>query len=120
MARDDKKDGGAGSFDRDFGYLLPFLDKVAAAGASIGGTAGAELQQLISGEKARWARIRELLAGAPATSSSAAPTRSAGGAAPQRDVGPGASPGTPPPSASRGSEASRQGSGLTVGSLKRR
>ena len=55
----------SGAFDRDFGYLLPFLDKVAAAAAELpDASARAELTQLMAEEKARWARIRELLSGA--------------------------------------------------------
>ena len=52
-------------FDRDFGYLMPFLDQVAQAASGMEDTAaGAELSRLIAEEKRRWARIRELLNGA--------------------------------------------------------
>ena len=52
----------AGPFDKDFGYLLPFLDKIAQAADSLSNqAAGRELKELVSGEKARWNRIRELL-----------------------------------------------------------
>jgi hypothetical protein len=53
------------AFDRDFGYLLPFLDKVAAAATELE-DAGAreELTRILSEEKARWNRVRELLRGA--------------------------------------------------------
>ena len=52
----------AGQFDKDFGYLLPFLDKIAQAADSLSNPgASKELRDLVSGEKARWARIRELL-----------------------------------------------------------
>src|SRR5262245_5505294 len=53
----------AGEFDKDFGYLLPFLDRVANAGASLSDPAArARLKELIAGEKERWTQIRELLA----------------------------------------------------------
>ncbi|HXG91410.1 MAG TPA: hypothetical protein VNN73_03455 [Blastocatellia bacterium] len=52
-------------FDKDFGYLMPFLDKIAAAGRNLSDPAARnEFAQLIAGEKAKWARIRELLSGA--------------------------------------------------------
>jgi|SRR5205085_7162845 len=55
----------AGEFDKDFGYLMPFLDKVAGAAASLADPAArAELTKLVADEKARWARIRQLLGGA--------------------------------------------------------
>jgi len=63
-----------GQFDKDFGYLLPFLDKVAAAAANLTDSAArAELTKLMAEEKARWARIRQLLAGASGQASAAAP-----------------------------------------------
>lgn len=60
-----KRNGGGTDFERDFGYLLPFLDKVAGAVDQLSGPARDELANLLQGEKARWSRIRELLAGAP-------------------------------------------------------
>jgi hypothetical protein len=52
----------AGPFDKDFGYLIPFLDRIAQAADSLSNpAAGRELKELVSGEKARWIRIRELL-----------------------------------------------------------
>ena len=54
------------AFDRDFGYLMPFLDKVAAAAAGLEDPAAREeLSRLIADEKSRWERVRELLRGAP-------------------------------------------------------
>jgi hypothetical protein len=54
------------AFDRDFGYLMPFLDKVAAAASKLEDAAAREeLSRLISEEKVRWERARELLRGAP-------------------------------------------------------
>ena len=51
-----------GPFDKDFGYLLPFLDKIAQAADSMSNPAASkELKELVSGEKVRWLRIRELL-----------------------------------------------------------
>jgi hypothetical protein len=45
-----------GAFEKDLGYLMPFLDKVAAAAE--------ELARLLADEKSRWTRIRQLLGGA--------------------------------------------------------
>jgi hypothetical protein len=67
----------AGEFDKDFGYLMPFLDKVAGTAASLADPAArAELTKLIADEKVRWARIRELLGGA-AGQATAAPAAAA-------------------------------------------
>ncbi|MGA9520658.1 MAG: hypothetical protein WBV82_04290 [Myxococcaceae bacterium] len=93
MARDgDQKS----SFDRDFGYLLPFMDRVEAAAADLTAPGAAdELRRLMSGEKAKWARIRELLVG------------SVGGQASQQAVSPTPAPApTPTPT------------GFTIGSLR--
>jgi hypothetical protein len=52
-------------FDKDFGYLIPFIDKVAAAARDLPNPEGrAELTRLIADEKQRWTRIRQLLSGA--------------------------------------------------------
>lgn len=60
-----------GAFEKDFGYLMPFLDKVAAASGSLADpSARDELRRLLAGEKERWSRIRELLqsaSGGPAS-----------------------------------------------------
>lgn len=54
-----------GQFDKDFGYLMPFLDKVAAAANTLSDAAAREeLKRLIADEKPRWSRIRQLLSGA--------------------------------------------------------
>ncbi|MFL5319528.1 MAG: hypothetical protein ACJ790_07710 [Myxococcaceae bacterium] len=55
------------SFDRDFGYLMPFLDRVAQAGSGLSPPARAELLRLVAGEKEKFARIRQLLSGAAAS-----------------------------------------------------
>ncbi|MBJ6763082.1 hypothetical protein JGU66_20130 [Myxococcaceae bacterium JPH2] len=93
------------AFDKDFGYLMPFLDKVAQAAAGLeDGPAREELGRLLSDEKVRWERIRALLRGAPAQAPESmpeAPSRRAD-EAPARRVGP-----------------SVPASGLTVGPLKR-
>ena len=61
----------ASQFDKDFGYLMPFLDKVAAAASELQDTAAREeLIRLVAEEKQQWARIRQLLSGAQATSKS--------------------------------------------------
>ncbi len=57
-----------GQFDKDFGYLIPFLDKVAAAAEALADPAAkAELTKLLAGEKQRWVRARQLLSGASAS-----------------------------------------------------
>ena len=54
-----------GQFDKDFGYLMPFLDKVALAASSLAdATAREELMRLVADEKPRWTRIRQLLSAA--------------------------------------------------------
>lgn len=95
------------AFDRDFGYLMPFLDKVAAAAAGVEDPAAREeLSRLIADEKVRWERVRELLRGASGSK--------------------GASADRPAPSARTLARSSADGinrvaptmTGLTVGSLK--
>ncbi|MFP5263981.1 MAG: hypothetical protein ACLGJB_19030 [Blastocatellia bacterium] len=59
-----------GQFEKDFGYLMPFLDKVAAAAGGVADPAAREeLTRLITDEKRRWTRIRQLLSGAPGAAS---------------------------------------------------
>ena len=61
-----------GPFDKDFGYLMPFLDKIAGAASGLADQAArAELSSLIAGEKQRWERIRQLLGGAGGRASAA-------------------------------------------------
>lgn len=91
-------------FDKDFGYLIPFLDRVAQAGNALSPEARAELQRLMTGEKEKWQRIRDVLAGAPVTS----------GAPPGR--GPAPRTGSQPPRAATAPELPAT---LTVGSLRR-
>lgn len=82
-------------FDKDFGYLIPFLDRVAAAAGELADPAArAELSRLMADEKQRWARIQALLSG----QKGAAPTAS-----------PVSAPRTERPTSA----------GFTVGSLKR-
>ncbi len=95
------------AFDRDFGYLMPFLDKVAAAAGELEDPAArAELTRLISEEKIRWQRVRELLRGAPA--GQRAPAVS--GAAPAKTLARTSADGI--------NRVAPQMTGLTVGSLK--
>lgn len=64
------------AFDRDFGYLMPFLDKVAAAANELQEPAAREeLARLMAEEKARWNRIRELLRGAAGSQAAPASSR---------------------------------------------
>ncbi|HEX8436158.1 hypothetical protein [Archangium sp.] len=104
-------------FDRDIGYLMPFLERVAAAAGELqDASARAELTRLMAEEKARWARIQELLGGA--SGRSAAPAAAPRGAA----MGPGSLSGAPEVARSRADEINRvqpRQAGLTVGSLKR-
>lgn len=52
-------------FEKDFGYLMPFLDKIDGAAKALSDpTARAEAIELVTGERERWSRLRELLAGA--------------------------------------------------------
>lgn len=54
-----------GAFEKDLGYLMPFLERVAAAAETLEDPAAREeLRRLMADEKARWARIQELLGGA--------------------------------------------------------
>ena len=56
-----------GAFEKDFGYLMPFLEKVAAAANTLADAAAREeLKRLVAGEQSRWLRIRELLSGGAA------------------------------------------------------
>jgi hypothetical protein len=56
----------ASSFERDFGYLLPFLDRVTqAASDHPDARVRAELVALLADEKARWTRVRELMSAPP-------------------------------------------------------
>ena len=57
----------ASGFDKDFGYLMPFLEKIAEAANSIADPAAREeLKRLVAGEQSKWHRIQELLSGAAA------------------------------------------------------
>jgi hypothetical protein len=98
------------TFDRDFGYLLPFMDKVAAAAAELQDTAAREeLTRLMAEEKVRWQRIKELLGGA-----------SGKGAAPTSTTASGRT-GAPPLARASADSVHRvapTSAGLTVGSLK--
>lgn len=101
-------------FDRDIGYLMPFLDRVAAAARELP-DAGAreELTRLMTEEKARWARIQQLLAGATGGAAAAPGTAAAGPRSPST---------VPELARARADEINRvqpRQAGLTVGSLKR-
>ncbi|WP_426750613.1 hypothetical protein [Myxococcus sp. Y35] len=100
------KNSNTSAFDRDFGYLMPFLDRVAAAAAELeDASARAELTRLMVEERERWQRIQALLGGAQ---------------------GRGAPAPAPAPEAPRVARASADGlheaaplaTGLTVGSLR--
>ncbi|HYO72933.1 MAG TPA: hypothetical protein VEU33_43425 [Archangium sp.] len=99
-------------FDRDIGYLMPFLDRVTAAADSLPDTAAREeLKRLMADEKARWARIQQLLGGAAGRRTSA--PVATGTRSPSR---------APELARARADEINREQprqAGLTVGSLKR-
>ncbi|RKH88423.1 hypothetical protein D7Y21_14885 [Corallococcus sp. AB045] len=105
------------NFDRDFGYLAPFMDKVAAAAEDLpDASAREELVRLVAEEKVRWARIRELLQGAAGQSGASK------GAAPKASASKAPSPAAAPPlarvSADGVNRVARREAGFTVGSLK--
>lgn len=82
-----------GQFDKDFGYLTPFLDKIAAVATSLTDSAArAELTRLMAEEKTRWARIRQLLVGAAGQSSPASPANTATPPAPTTETQPAREP----------------------------
>ncbi len=82
-------------FEKDFGYLRPFLQRLESAAAQLPDPAArAELQALVRGEQERFARIEALLGGAAA------------GARPAPTARPAEAPGEP------------RGFALTVGSLR--
>ena len=99
----------ASAFDKDFGYLMPFLGKVAEAANTItDASAREELKRLIAGEQSKWLRIQQLLSGAAAKPALAAnPTVAAGAKV---------AVGAPPPAAPQPAPE-RQ---FTVGSLRPR
>ena len=66
----------ASGFDKDFGYLMPFLGKVAEAANTITDPAAREeLKRLVAGEQSRWLRIQQLLSGAAAQAAAPANQR---------------------------------------------
>ncbi|MFY0569582.1 hypothetical protein ACN28E_37945 [Archangium lansingense] len=100
-------------FDRDIGYLMPFLDRVAATADTLPDAAAREeLKRLMAEEKERWARIQQLLGGAAGQSASeAAPTVGA--------RAPSSAPGLARAHADEINRVQPRQAGLTVGSLKR-
>jgi hypothetical protein len=51
------------SFERDFGYLFPFFNRLEQAAATLSPHSRDELLALLTGERERWARVQALLAG---------------------------------------------------------
>jgi hypothetical protein len=95
-------------FDRDFGYLMPFLDKVAAAANELPDpSARDELTRLVADEKVRWQRIQDLLRGA---SDGKAPAQAGSLAASKQTLARSSGDGI--------NRVAPQMTGLTVGSLK--
>ena len=100
----------AGEFDKDFGYLMSFLDKVAGAAGSLADPAArAELTKLMADEKVRWARIRQLLSGAGGQAPAAPTAAPVAGNAPAPTTTPTAAPAD-----------TREPLSFTVGSLRPR
>ena len=103
-------------FDRDIGYLMPFLDRVATAANQLpDASAREELTRLMAEEKARWARIQQLLGGTSGRSAAAAPR-------PLPTVSPNTPSTVPGLARARADEINREQprqAGFTVGSLKR-
>jgi hypothetical protein len=96
-----------GSFDKDFGYLMPFLDKVAAAASDLTDPAAREeLTRLMAEEKLRWQRARELLRGETGSTNMPRPSS------------PAAAPALARSSADGINRVAPGMAGLTVGSLK--
>ncbi len=70
----------ASAFDKDFGYLIPFLGKVAEAANTIADPAAREeLKRLVAGEQSKWLRIQQLLSGAAAKAAQPANSPAAAG-----------------------------------------
>lgn len=59
---------------RDFGYLMPFLDRMETAARTAPPAVRGELQALVKGEKERWRRIEALLSGEVAPPPAAPPS----------------------------------------------
>ncbi len=96
-----------GAFDKDFGYLMPFLDRVAAAAGDLTDPAAREeLSRLMAEEKVRWQRVRELLKGASGSTSV------------PRSPSPSAAPALARSSGDGINRVAPVMAGLTVGSLK--
>ncbi len=114
---------GTGAFDRDFGYLMPFLDKLEAHAAGMPeGAAREELRQLVAEQKARWPRIRELVDGAPRQEAGGAEKGRVAPLPPLTQGMQGAARGAPRAARASSDDVNRvspQSVGLTVGSLKR-
>lgn len=117
----------ASSFERDFGYLLPFLDRVTqAASDHPDARVRAELVSLLEGEKARWARVRDLMAAGPgrarADALGSSATRKGQGKASGAQGSSSTTPSLPRSAPARQSEASDeavvQADRYTVGSLR--
>jgi hypothetical protein len=114
---------GTGAFERDFGYLMPFLDKLEAHAAGLPeGAAREELRQLVAEEKARWPRIRELVDGAPGPAADGAGKARVAPLPPLTPGRQGVPKGAPQAARSSSDDVNRVSPlsvGLTVGSLKR-
>jgi hypothetical protein len=51
------------SFEKDFGYLFPFFDRLEQGARTLAPQSRDELLALLAGERERWARVQALLAG---------------------------------------------------------
>ncbi|HYP28683.1 MAG TPA: hypothetical protein VE262_18375 [Blastocatellia bacterium] len=112
-----------GEFDKDFGYLMPFLDKVSeAASRETDAATRAELLELVGGQRQRWARIRELLSGSAGASPAGAQSKAAPPARNQAGslAGEAMSKRMAETRAARQSFTGTEGRSFTVGSLRPR
>lgn len=79
----------AENFERDFGYLMPFLDKIEkAAGELSDPAAREEAARLAAEEKQRWTRMRTLLGGAKGAAAAPAERADLRAEAPRPPVAP--------------------------------
>ncbi|WP_164014878.1 hypothetical protein [Pyxidicoccus trucidator] len=110
MAKNPSPSSPTAAFDRDFGYLLPFLDKVAAAASELQDAAAREeLTRLMAEEKVRWQRIQALLGGAGGQGAAPTSTQASGRSG---------APSLARASADGVHRVAPTAAGLTVGSLK--
>lgn len=114
-------------FARDLGYLDKFFDKLDAAAKELGDARGSRLSTLVEEERARWAEIKSILAGAAAATAPSSSSQPAAATADVHAAPVGSTKGAPtsagrpaPPSPPPPSSSSRTAGAWTVGSLVKR